>query len=250
MKCLRMRIVDRSVLKLIRLWLQAPIEDDDGRGGKRIYRSGKGTPQGGVISPLLSNVYLHWFEKVFYAAGGPGNWAGARIVRYADDFVVLARYQGSRMRGFIGTKIESWLGLELNRDKTKVVNLGQPGNSLDFLGYTFRYDRDLKGRGHRYLNVTPSAKALQSCRESVRRTINRRRCFVPVTDLIVQVNRQLRGWANYFSFGHPRKAMRDMNWYVRGRLIGHLRRRSQRPLRPPQGRSYYRHLKQLGLIYL
>jgi len=249
-KCLRMRIVDRSVLKLIRLWLEAPIVEDGGRGGKKSSRSKKGTPQGGVISPLLSNVYLHWFEKVFYAASGPGTWAGARVVRYADDFVVLARYQGSRVRGFIETKIESWLGLELNRDKTRVVNLGQPGASVDFLGYTFRYDRDLKGRGHRYLNVTPSSKALQSCRQSVRRTINRHRCFVPVTDLIAQVNRQLRGWANYFSFGYPRKAMRDMNWYVRSRLIGHLRRRSQRPFRPPKGCSYYRHLKQLGLIYL
>jgi len=250
MKCLRMRVVDRSVLKLIRLWLEAPIEEDDGRGGKKISRSKKGTPQGGVISPLLSNVYLHWFEKVFYAASGPGTWAGARIVRYADDFMVLARYQGSQIRGFVETKIESWLGLELNRDKTRVVDLRQPGSSVDFLGYTFRYDRDLKGRGHRYLNVTPSAKALQSCRQSVRRTINRHRCFVPVMELIAQVHRQLRGWANYYSFGYPRKAMRDMNWYVRGRLIGHLRRRSQRPFRPPKGRSYYRHLKQLGLIYL
>ena len=102
----------------------------------------KGTPQGGVISPLLANVYLHWFEKLFYTAGGPGSWAKARIVRYADDFVVLARHTGSRMCDFIESKIESWLGLELNRDKTKVVDLRCAGSSLDFLGFTFRYDRD------------------------------------------------------------------------------------------------------------
>lgn len=250
MKCLQMRIADRSVLKLIRMWLEAPIEEDGGSGGKKVYRSSKGTPQGGVISPLLANVYLNWFEKVFYAASGPGTWAGAQIVRYADDFVVLARYQGRRLADFIETKIESWLGLELNREKTKVVDLRQAGASVDFLGYTFRYDRDLKGRGHRYLNLTPSRKALQAHRESLRRTISRRQCCVPVTRLIEKINRQQRGWANYFSMGYPRKAKREMNWYVRNRLSGHLRRRSQRPFRPPKGRSYYEHLKQLGLIYL
>jgi RNA-directed DNA polymerase len=250
MKCLRMRIVDRSVLKLIRMWLEVPVEEDDGHGGKKVSRSGKGTPQGGVISPLLANVYLHWFEKVFYASGGPGTWAQAQIVRYADDFMVLARYQGIQLTGFIEDKIESWLGLELNRTKTKVVELRQPGASVDFLGYTFRYDRDLKGRGHRYLNITPSRKSMQSHRDRLREMISRRQSFVPVTRLIEVVNRHQRGWANYFSFGYPRQAMRVMNLYVRNRFIGHLRRRSQRPFRPPKGRSYYQYLKQLGLIYL
>lgn len=250
MKCLRMRITDRSVLKLIRMWLEAPIAEDDGHGGKKISRNRKGTPQGGVISPLLANVYLHWFEKVFYAASGPGTWAKAQVVRYADDFMVLARYQGAQLTGFIESKIESWLGLELNRTKTKIVNLRQPGASVDFLGFTFRYDRDLRGRGHRYLNVTPSRKAMQAHRDRLRETISRKHSFVPVTRLIERVNRQQRGWANYFSFGYPRKAFREMNWFVRNCFIGHLRRRSQRPFRPPKGRSYYRHLKQLGLVYL
>ncbi len=250
MKCLRMRIADRSVLKLIRMWLQAPIVEQDRRGGQKVTRSRKGTPQGGVISPLLANVYLHWFEKVFYSAGGPGSWAKAQIVRYADDFVVLARYTGSRICDFIESQIETWLGLELNRDKTKIVDLRQPGASLDFLGFTFRYDRDLHGRGFQYLNVIPSAKALQAQRQTLRQMINSRCSHVPVPHLIEKVNQQLRGWANYFSFGYPRKAKRMINWYVRCRLVKHLRRRSQRPFRPPRGRSYYQHLKQLGLIYL
>jgi RNA-directed DNA polymerase len=250
MKCLRMRIVDRSVLKLIRRWLQAPIVEQDRNGRTRVTRSKKGTPQGGVISPLLANVYLHWFEKLFYTAGGPGSWAKARIVRYADDFVVLARHTGGRMCDFIESKIETWLGLELNRDKTKVVDLRRAGAGLDFLGFTFRYDRDLKGRKFRYLNVVPSAKALQAQREALRQMISTRQSHVPVPHLIQRVNRQLRGWANYFSFGYPRKAKRAMNWYVRNRLIRHLHRRSQRPFRPPRGRSFYQHLKQLGLVYL
>jgi RNA-directed DNA polymerase len=238
MKCLRMRIVDRSVLKLIRMWLQAPIVEQDRNGGTKVTRSKKGTPQGGVISPLLANVYLHWFEKLFHTTDGPGSWAKARVVRYADDFVVLARYTGSRICDFIESKIESWLGLELNRDKTKIVDLRRAGASLDFLGFTFRYDRDLKGRGFRYLNVIPSAKALQAQREALREMISTRQSHVPVPHLIQRVNRQLRGWANYFSFGYPRKAKRAMNWYVRSRLIKHLHRRSQRPFRPPKGRSF------------
>ena len=250
MKCLRMRIVDRSVLKLIRMWLEAPIVEQGRDGGKKITRSKKGTPQGGVISPLLANVYLHWFEKVFYSGTGPGRWAKAQIVRYADDFMVLARNSSSRMHEFIESKIETWLGLELNRDKTKVVNLRQPGASVDFLGFTFRYDQDLKGRGLRYLNVTPSTKALGAQRDKLRGMVSRHQSHVPVPSLIEGVNRQLRGWANYFKFGYPRKAMRAMNWYVRGRLIQHLQRRSQRPFRPPKGRSFYEHLKKLGLIYL
>lgn len=250
MKCLKMRIADRSVLRLIRMWLQAPVEEQEREGGKKVTRSKKGTPQGGVISPLLANVYLHWFEKVFCSAEGPGSWAKARIVRYADDFVVLARYQGDRLRDYIESKIETWLGLEINRNKTKVIDLRQSGTSLDFLGYTFRYDRDLKGRGFRYLNVTPSKKALEAEKEALQSMINKHRSHVPVPELIEGVNRQLRGWAGYFSFGHPRKAMRMINWYVRSRLTKHLRRRSQRPFHPPKGRTYYQHLKQLGLVYL
>lgn len=250
MKCLRMRIVDSSVLKLIRMWLEAPVIDESSGGGKKVTRNKKGTPQGGVISPLLANIYLHWFEKVFYSAKGPGNWAKARIVRYADDFAIFAQYQGSRMQNYIEEKIETWLGLEINRNKTKVVNLPQAGASFDFLGYTFRYDRDLKGHRHRYLNVTPSEKALRAERDKLRGMISKHQSHVPIPDLIEAVNRHVAGWSRYFSFGYPRKAKRSVNRFVRKRLIGHLRRRSQRPFRPPEGRSYYHHLKILGLIYL
>lgn len=250
MKCLRMRIVDSSVLKLIRRWLEAPVVDQDRSGGRKVTRNKKGTPQGGVISPLLANVYLHWFEKVFNSAEGPGSWAKARIVRYADDFAVFARYQGSRIREYIETKIEIWLGLEINRDKTKVVDLRQPQASFNFLGFTFRYDRDLKGRGFKYLNVTPSAKAVKAERERLLGMISCHQSHVPVPSLIKSLNRHLEGWAGYFSFGYPRKEMRRMNRFVRNRLIKHLKRRSQRPFRSPEGRTFYKHLKYLGLIYL
>jgi len=93
MACLRMRVVDRSVRKLIRMWLETPVLEPGGGGGApdKRSRSYRGTPQGGAISPLLANVYLHWFDKLFYRADGPADWTKAKIVRYADDFVVLAR---------------------------------------------------------------------------------------------------------------------------------------------------------------
>lgn len=204
----------------------------------------------GVISPLLSNLYLHWFDTLFYRADGPAQWAGARLVRYADDFVALARFQGTRLTGWIESKLEGWLGLEINREKTRVVHLREPGASLDFLGFTFRYYDDLKGQGWRYLNVSPSAKALRKEREKLHAMTDHRQCFQPIPQLIEQLNRHLEGWKNYFDFGYPRVAFREVNSYIRGRLVQHLRRRSQRPFRPPQGVSYYEQIRRFGLVRL
>ncbi len=250
--CLRMRIADRSVLKLIRMWLRAPVVEETGAGGgpRMARRSDRGTPQGGVISPLLANLYLHWFDQPFHRLTGPAHWARAKLVRYADDFVVLARWQGSQLREYIEQWLEARMGLEINRDKTRVVNLREVGASLDFLGYTFRYDRDRHGGTHRYLNVYPSAKALVRERGKLREMTGPQRAWVPLPDLIEDLNRHLRGWANYFSYGYPRAAYREINTYVRQRLVTHLRRRSQRPFRPPKGVSEYEYFKRLGLVYL
>lgn len=245
---LRVRIADTSVLKLIRLWLEAPVKDERIGGPPR--RPTSGTPQGGVISPLLSNIYLHWFDRFFQAQSGPAHWAGARLVRYADDFVVLARYVGQRLVGWIENTLERRMGLELNRVKTGIVDLRRPGASVDFLGYTFRFDRDLKGRSHRYLNVVPSKKALARERAKLREMTHSRQCFTPVRQLIDRLNAHLLGWANYFSFGYPRMAMRHVNRFVRQRLERHLRRRSQRRYRPPEGVSFHGHLQTLKLVYL
>jgi RNA-directed DNA polymerase len=251
MACVEMRIADRSVLRLIRMWLKTPVveQEKDGKPPK-VSRSQKGTPQGGVISPLLSNIYLHWFDKVFHRPDGPAQWAQAKLVRYADDFVVLARHQSPKLAGFIESKLENWMGLDLNRDKTRVVNLKQVGASLDFLGYTFRYDRDRYGRSRRYLNVIPSKKALMKERAVLRAMTSSRMCFKPIPDLIQDLNRNLQGWATYFGFGYPADSYRNLNQYVQQRLRLHLRRRSQRPYRAPQTVSLYAHFRQLGLRYL
>jgi len=251
MKCLRMRIADRSVLGLIRMWLEAPVveESDDG-GPPKVDRRRRGTPQGGVISPLLANVYLHWLDVRFHRHDGPRTWANARMVRYADDFVILARYVGGRISGFVEDTLEEWLGLTINREKTRVVRLTEPGASVDFLGYTFRYDRDLFGREGRYLRACPSKKALAKERDALRELTSPRLCFVPIPTLIRWLNRHLTGWKNYFQWGHSRRALREVNRFVRERLVRHLRRRSQRPFRPPEGVSWYAQFQRWGLVYL
>jgi RNA-directed DNA polymerase len=250
MAALRVRITDGSALKLIRLWLRAEVVEEDDSGSTRRHRPRAGTPQGGVLSPLLANAYLHWFDRDFHAVTGPAHWAGAKLVRYADDFVVLARYAGPQLVEWIERIIETRLGLTLNRDKTRIVNLRQPGRSLDFLGYTFRYDRDLHGGTHRYLYVGPSTKALARARSRVRELTATRYCFLALPHLIERLNRYLVGWQAYFRMGHPRRSYRHLNHHVRLRLSCHLRRRSQRPLRPPKGVTLYSHLDRMGLVSL
>lgn len=252
MACLRVRIADRMVLKMIRMWLKTPVVEPGGNGGSGGGRKHptQGTPQGGVISPLLANLYLHWFDKLFNRPGGPAEWANARLVRYADDFVVLARYQGKQLINWIEEKLEKWLQLEINREKTKVVNLKEEEAHLDFLGFTFRYDRDLKGRDKKYLNVEPSKKSLQRERDKLRELTGTQMCFKPVKAMIEDINRRLKGWANYFRYGYPRKAFRSINHYARARMYIHLNRRSQRRYRIPGDKTFYEHLAEMGLIYL
>ena len=248
MACVRMRVTDGRVLELIRGWLRAPVIEEDETGGRQPpQKTEKGTPQGGVISPLLANVYLHWMDVMFHRASGPAHWANARLVRYADDFVVMARYQGARIKEWLTGHLEEWLGLTINREKTSVVRLHR-SESLDFLGFTFRFDRDLRGRGHRYLNVQPSKKSLAKAREAIRDKTGPQRCFKPSPEIVEDLNTFLRGWCGYFKYGYPRKAFRDLGHYARGRMITHLNRRSQRKYHRPKGMSRYQYLQHLGLL--
>ena len=246
------RISDRQVLKLIRMWLACPIEETDEAGRKTLRRSTAGTPQGGVISPLLANLYLHWFEVLFYRGDGPARWAKAELVRYADDFVVLARYQGERLRRWIETTLEGRFGLTINREKTKVVRLGLiGGEGLDFLGFTLRYERSVLPNSARYLHVGPSRRSMSRVRQKLRELTAPRLCYKPTPAVVADVNRLLRGWSQYFGYGHPRRAFRAVDAHAYCRLYVHLRRRSQRGCRPAGDRSYYEHLyHHLGLEML
>ena len=245
------RIADRSILKLIRLWLEGEVVETDQDGGKKITKPRKGTPQGGVISPLLANIYLHAFDCAFHEdKDGPLKIANARLVRYADDFVVMARYMGGRIKGWIEKKLEDDLGLEVNRDKTSIVRMEQSQTSLDFLGFTLSYHRDLNGQARRYLNIFPSKKAVGRVRERIRQQ-TRSGYKKPLVDAIEEVNLVLRGWGNYFGYGYPRKVFRDVNYFVQCRFRRFLRNRSQRRSKPfRKGETPYAGLKRYGLIYL
>jgi RNA-directed DNA polymerase len=249
-KCLAMRIADGRVLQLIRFWLTCPVQERDQGGHERRTRPGQGTPQGGVISPLLANLYLHWFEKGFHAPDGPAHWANARIVRYADDFVIAARWMGPRLVQWIETQLETRFRLTINRKKTKVIKLHEPGASLDFLGFTLRYDRDRLGRPKHYLNVAPSRKSLAKLRDRLRELTSPAQGWKPVPMLVEELNRYLRGWAGYFRHGYPSRAFHKVNGWVHERLEHHLCRRSQRRYRPPKGQTNYAHFQALGLIRL
>lgn len=250
LQCLRMRIVDRSVLQLVQAWLEAPVQERDDSGRTTTTRPRQGTPQGGVISPLLANIYLHWFEKAFHQPDGPATWANAKLVRYADDFVVLARYVGDRLTGWIESQLEGRFRLTINRKKTRVVDLKTLSASLDFLGFTFRYDRDLRGRDHRYWNVFPAKKSVARLRERLRDMTAPRWGAKPVPELIGEVNCYLRGWRQYFHHGYPSKAFHTVNLFVLDRLRQHLCRRSQRRFRRNADQTWYALLQHLGLQLL
>lgn len=244
MECVKQRIADGRVLKLIRMWLKAPVVEKG-----KTEKPKKGTPQGGVISPLLSNVYLHWFEKVFHGKNGLSR-LGAKIVRYADDFVIMAKRLTREMQDWITKVIEGKFELIINREKTRIIDMDKEEATLDFLGFSFRYEKDIHGRDKTYLNTFPSTRSVEREKANLTAITGPEMCFKNIPRLIGEINLQLKGWANYFRFGYPKMAFRKINSYVRQRLYRHLNRRSQRRYKIPEGETYYGHFKRLGLIYL
>lgn len=152
-----------------------------------------------------------------------------------------------RQRLYLKAKREPAFRFTVNRQKTRTVKIREPGASLDFLGYTFRYDRDLQGKARKYLNLCPSDKSMRRERDKLREMTGPEKCFLPIPALIAQVNSHLKGWGNYFGKGYPRKAFRQINQFVRERLTRRLNRRSQRAFRPKSGSSLYAQLHRLGL---
>ena len=244
MRCLEKRIADRSVLSLIRMWLDAPVEDTDEDGRRTRRRNESGVPQGGVISPMLANIYLHWLDKLFMAKGGPGDWADARIVRYADDFVAMARHMGPRIVSWLEALLEGRMGLTINREKTRVVRV-EPGDApLNFLGYVLQWQRDRYGRGHHYLSVHPSRKSLERFRVRINELTAPSRGWLPVGLLVSEANAYLKGWSAYFGRFHRGSAFHHANGHVCDSFIRHLTRRSQRPLRPPKDMTWYAFIRE------
>ncbi|MCP3967829.1 MAG: group II intron reverse transcriptase/maturase [Gammaproteobacteria bacterium] len=250
MELLERRIADRSVLKMIRMWLKCSIVDKDKDGTTKHSKPTRGTPQGAVLSPLLANLYLNKFDQAFHhSTDSPLRSANARLIRFADDFVVMARYIGSDIAKWIETQLETDLQLTINREKTTIVRMRQ-GDTLDFLGFTMKYDKDLRGGNWKYLNTVPSKKAMKRIREEIRQTTNSS-YKEPLNGTIEQVNQITRGWKNYFNYGYPRKSFRSINYFMQCRFKQFLKNRSQRRSKPfRDGESLYAGLKRRGLAYL
>ena len=206
----------------VRLWLKAPVEETDERGHRRMSggkKATRGTPQGGVASPLLANIYMHRFIKAFRTYGLDGRY-GAVLVTYADDFVVLCRHDAAEVLDTIRRWMAS-IGLALNEDKTRVCNARR--ESFDFLGYTFGPLYSPR-TGGRYNGAQPSRKAVASIRKNIRRRLWRGN-QAPWDDVARDLNRTVRGWSAYFSYGSVTKARHDVALHLYHTVRRFLRRR-------------------------
>jgi len=228
------RVSDRRVLALVRKWLKAGVMSEG-----EFRRSVAGTPQGGVISPLLSNIYLQALDQAF-ADGMHG-----RLVRYADDFVVICRSEAeARAAQRLAGEVLAGLGLELHPEKTKVVDLREGREGFDFLGCHFRarVSGRMLERGVRryYLQRWPSQRSMKRVRGKIKARTGRGRAGRDIREVIADINPILRGWGNYFRTGNAAQKFIQIDYYVVGRLRGLLVKRYGRNLRPGQTAAWTR----------
>ena len=220
MQLVAKRIVDKQILKLIKMWLKTPIVEEREDGKKEYKGNEKGTPQGGVISPLLANIYLNvldtlWVDKKVQ------DRLGARMVRYADDSVILCRGNTDRILKGVKLVLEN-LGLTLNEEKTRVVDAHQ--ESFNFLGFSIGIKRGKK-TGKIYPHTEPSKKALKHIRSEIKQLTTERFSATPTEMVIRRVNEVARGWVGYFRFGNCAKTMSSFKRYLVYRMRIYLRRK-------------------------
>jgi RNA-directed DNA polymerase len=217
MSAIEERIVDRHVLKLLRAMLRAGVMED-----RAVKRSDAGTPQGGVISPLLCNVYLHRLDRQ-WAERGDGV-----LVRYADDVVVMCRTRGEAEHALDALRaILAELGLTLKDAKTRIVQLREGGEGLDFLGFHHRWVRGNTPASRHlcFLARWPSRQAMAHARERIRELTDRRRLRLPVEVVVQDVNRFLRGWAGYFRYGNSAQFFDKITYHALVRVGGFITKR-------------------------
>jgi RNA-directed DNA polymerase len=221
-KSVARRVVDRNVLRLIKMWLRAPIEERDADGTRRMSggkRNTRGTPQGGVASPLLANIYMNRFLK-HWRLTGCGDTFSAHVVSYADDFVILSR--GRAAEALAWTKaVMTKLGLTINEAKTSLRNARQ--ERFDFLGYSFGAHL-FEANGHWYLGASPSKKSVQRLKTRIGDLLVPSN-IDPWPEVRDKLNRSLRGWSNYFGYGSRSKAYRSIDQYNFERVRRFLARR-------------------------
>jgi RNA-directed DNA polymerase len=222
MQCVARRIVDREMLRLVKMWLKAPVEERDDKGNRRMIggkKSSCGTPQGGVASPMLANLYMNRFLK-YWRITERDKAFQAQVVNYADDFVILTRQHAEEARNWTG-KVMTCLKLTLNVAKTQLRDARR--ESFDFLGYTFgphHYRKD----GHWYLGASPSKKSVARLRRKINEVLvpGNKGTWTEVRD---RLNSILRGWSSYFSYGTRLQAYRAVDNHVAERVRYFLRQR-------------------------
>ena len=218
------RIVDGGILALLKQWLKAPVIGEDDQGKRKTVGGGqansRGTPQGGVISPLLANAYLHILDRI-WERHRLKDKLGAHLVRYADDFVVLCK-KGVEEPLKVVRQVLDRLDLSLNETKTHIVDATDA--SFDFLGFTLQMSQGAKS-GKPYPNVRPSDKSVKKIKTRLTELTQRELTCIPLEDVVRNVNRSLRGWANYFHFRNSSDKMGHVRHHAEERLRTHLRKR-------------------------
>lgn len=228
------RVSDRRMLKLLRKWLEAGVMDDG------LYsETVTGTPQGGVISPLLSNIYLHAFDRAMVEA------SVGRLVRYADDWLVLCRSRRQAEAALAcARETLAGLGLELHPEKTRVVDLREGREGFDFLGCPFRarLSGRMLERGVRryYFQRWRSQRAMKRVRAKIKAKTGRGRAGTDIRDVVADINPILRGWGNYFRNGNASTKFIQIDDYVERRLYDLMRKRYGRHLRPERAATWTR----------
>lgn len=216
------RISDKSMLALIRKFLRAPVAETNGDGKTTITKVTKGTPQGGVASPLFANIYLNDFSELINTK------TPCRMISYADDFVILFKKPFTEVQlAWIKNKLEME-GLMLNEAKTRLVNMSRQGSEFDFLGFNFKKVPCIWRKEHSYVKIQPSKKSQKKFKDAIREIV-KHRTSKRLPQLIAEVNPIIRGWKNYFSqSGYPQKVFFVMDWFVIGRFYRWAKRLSQR----------------------
>ena len=214
------RIVDKQMLRLIKMWLKAPVVEEREDGKKQYRRSDRGVPQGGVISPLLANIYLNILDSIWKASKVEERF-GARLVRYADDLVVVC--SGDADEILVGIrKVLEGLGLSLNETKTRVVDARKEG--FDFLGFTIRVVRSPR-TSKSFPLIRPSREALKSIRAEIKEKTKRSTLHLPRELTILRLNEVVRGWVQYFYFKHCTQDFSRLRRYLTERTRIYLRRK-------------------------
>ena len=220
MQLVAKRVVDKNILRLIRMWLRAPIVEEREDGKKEYKRNDKGTPQGGVVSPLLANIYLNVLDSMWKLKKVEER-LGVRLVRYADDVVVLCKGNSERilkgMKAVLGD-----LGLTLNEEKTRVVDARQ--ESFNFLGFTIVMREGMR-TGRQFPFTAPSKKAMKHIREEIKQLTTERYSATPTDVVIRKVNGVVRGWVGYFHYGNCTRALSSLGEYLVRRIRIYLRRK-------------------------